>query len=137
MMMTAMMAVRRRREIEFLARELYSQAQGLMTAIGDLVPAELASGGGELVDGAPLRAVAEQLDDCAFVLRPAAGGARPAGGRGAAVRAVARRGWRCAGPELNGGAGSPGRHPAMEDGGTSRGTRGSLPHEGSTVGRPS
>ena len=63
MMMTAMMAVRRRREIEFLARELYSQAQGLMTAIGDLVPAELASGGGELVDGAPLRAVAEQLDD--------------------------------------------------------------------------
>jgi hypothetical protein len=61
--MTETMAVRRRREIEFLARELFGQAQGLMTAIGDLVPAELAAGGGELADGAPLRAVADQLDD--------------------------------------------------------------------------
>jgi hypothetical protein len=61
--MTGTMAARRRREIEFLARDLYGQAQGLMAAIGDLVPAELSSGGGELADGAPLRAVAEQLDD--------------------------------------------------------------------------
>jgi hypothetical protein len=61
--MTETMAVRRRREIEFLARELFGQAQGLVTAIGDLVPAELAAGGGELADGAPLRAVADQLDD--------------------------------------------------------------------------
>jgi hypothetical protein len=61
--MTETMAVRRRREIEFLARELFGQVQGLMTAVGDLVPAELAAGDGELADGAPLRAVAEQLDD--------------------------------------------------------------------------
>jgi hypothetical protein len=57
------MAMRRRREIEFLARELFRQAQGLLTAVGDLVPAELAAGGGELADGSPLRSVAEQLDD--------------------------------------------------------------------------
>jgi hypothetical protein len=60
---TMTMAVRRRREIEFLARDLFGQAQALMTAIGDLVPAELAAGGGDLADGAPLRSVAEQLDD--------------------------------------------------------------------------
>ncbi len=34
-----------------------------MNAVGDLVPAELAAGGGELADGSPLRVVAEQLDD--------------------------------------------------------------------------
>jgi hypothetical protein len=61
--MTETMAVRRRREIEFLARELFGQAQALMTAVGDLVPAELAAGVGDLADGAPLRSVAEQLDD--------------------------------------------------------------------------
>jgi hypothetical protein len=60
---TMTMAVRRRREIEFLARELFGQAQALMTAIGDLVPAELAAGVGDLADGAPLRSVADQLDD--------------------------------------------------------------------------
>jgi hypothetical protein len=60
---TDVMAMRRRREIEFLARELFRQAQGLLTAVGDLVPAELAAGGGELADGSPLRSVAEQLDD--------------------------------------------------------------------------
>jgi hypothetical protein len=57
------MAMRRRREIEFLARELFRQAQGLLTAVGDLVPAELAAGDGELADGSPLRSVAGQLDD--------------------------------------------------------------------------
>ena len=56
------MAMRRRREIEFLARTC-SAVQALMTAIGDLVPAELSAGGGELADGAPLRSVADQLDD--------------------------------------------------------------------------
>jgi hypothetical protein len=61
--MTETMAMRRRREIEFLARELFGQAQALMTAIGDLVPAELAAGVGDLADGAPLRSVADQLDD--------------------------------------------------------------------------
>jgi hypothetical protein len=66
--MTEAMAVRRRREIEFLARELFVHAQGLVTAVGDLVPAELASGGGELAPHpsggpTPLRAVAEQIDD--------------------------------------------------------------------------
>jgi hypothetical protein len=61
--MTEAMAVRRRREIEFLARDLFAQARGLMAAVGDLVPAELAAGDGELADGSPLRAVAEQLDD--------------------------------------------------------------------------
>jgi hypothetical protein len=57
------MTMRRRREIEFLARELFGQAQGLLTAVGDLVPAELAAGDGELADGSPLQAVAERLDD--------------------------------------------------------------------------
>ena len=61
--MTETMAVRRRREIEFLSRGLFGQVQGLVTAVGDLVPAELAAGDGGLADGAPLRAVAEQLDD--------------------------------------------------------------------------
>jgi hypothetical protein len=55
-------AIRRRREIEFLARELFTQAQDLVTAVGDLVPAELAAGHGGLDDGTPLRAVADQLD---------------------------------------------------------------------------
>jgi hypothetical protein len=61
--MTETTAKRRRREIEFLARELFRQAQDLMTAVGDLVPAELATGGGELAEGSPLRAVADRLDD--------------------------------------------------------------------------
>ena len=61
--MTETMAMRRRREIEFLARELFRQAQDLVTAVGDLVPAELATGSGELGDGTPLRAVADQLDE--------------------------------------------------------------------------
>ena len=82
--MTETMAMRRRREIEFLARELFGQAQGLLTAVGDLVPAELAAGGGELADGAPLRSVADQLDDallCFDLLQqelglPAGGGSR-------------------------------------------------------------
>ena len=56
-------AMRRRREIEFLARELFGQAQGLLTAVGDLVPAELAARDGELADGSPLRAVADQLEN--------------------------------------------------------------------------
>jgi hypothetical protein len=60
---TMTMAVRRRREIEFLARDLFGQAQALIAAIGDLVPAELAAGVGDLADGAPLRSVAEQFDD--------------------------------------------------------------------------
>jgi hypothetical protein len=56
-------AMRRRREIEFLARELFGQAQELLTAVGDLVPAELATGDGGLADGSPLRTVADQLDN--------------------------------------------------------------------------
>ena len=78
--MTETTAVRRRREIEFLARELFGQAERLLTAVGDLVPAELAAGGGELADGTPLRAVAEQLDDallCFDLLQEELG--RPAG----------------------------------------------------------
>lgn len=73
--------MRRRREIEFLARELFGQAQGLLTAVGDLVPAELAAGGGELPDGSPLRAVADRLDDailCFNLLQQELG--LPAGG---------------------------------------------------------
>jgi hypothetical protein len=54
---------RRCREIEFLAGEFSRQAQGVLKAIGDLVPAELAAGDGELAVGRPLEAVAEQLDD--------------------------------------------------------------------------
>jgi hypothetical protein len=54
---------RRRREIEFLAGELFRQVEGLRDAVGDLVPAELAAGDGELALGAPLHAVAQQLDD--------------------------------------------------------------------------
>ena len=61
--MTETMAMRRRREIAFLARGLFGQAQELMAAVGDLVPAELAAGSGELADGSPLRAVADRLDD--------------------------------------------------------------------------
>ncbi len=66
--MTEAMAVRRRREIELLARDLFAQAQGLMTAVGDLVPADLAAGVGDLAPHpsggpTPLRAVAERLDD--------------------------------------------------------------------------
>jgi hypothetical protein len=56
-------AARRRREIEFLARELFHQIQVVLTAAGDLVPAELAAGDGELAAGTPLGAVAQQLDD--------------------------------------------------------------------------
>jgi hypothetical protein len=82
--MAETMAMRRRREIEFLARDLFGQAQALMTAIGDLVPAELSAGEGELTAGSPMRAVAEQLDDamlCFGLLQeeiglPASGGSR-------------------------------------------------------------
>ncbi len=55
--------MRRRREVEFLARELYRQAQELLTAIGDLVPAELATSDGTLSDGSPLGTVADRLDE--------------------------------------------------------------------------
>ncbi len=93
------MAVRRRREIEFLARDLFAQAQALMTVIGDLVPAELVAGGGELADGSPLRAVAQQLDDaltCFDLLQEELGlsaGAGPQHGRliGGAEGAALRR----------------------------------------------
>jgi hypothetical protein len=54
---------RRRREITFLARELYQQVQGVLNAVGDLVPAELTAGAGELEGNPSLRAVAERLDD--------------------------------------------------------------------------
>jgi hypothetical protein len=85
--MTETTAMRRRREIEFLARELFRQAQDLMTAVGDLVPAELAAGDGELADGTPLRAVADRLDDamqCFNLLQEELGlpaGAEPRYGR--------------------------------------------------------
>ena len=58
-----------------------------MTAVGDLIPAELAAGGGELVEGTPLRAVAQQLDDallCFDLLQQELGlptGAEPRYGR--------------------------------------------------------
>ena len=55
--------MRRRREIESLARELFRQAKDLLRAVGDLVPAELAAGDGDPMDGAPLGAVAERLDE--------------------------------------------------------------------------
>ena len=85
--MTETTAMRRRREIEFLARELFRQAQDLVTAVGDLVPAELAAGGGELDAGTPLRAVADQFDDallCFNLLQEELGlpaGAEPRYGR--------------------------------------------------------
>jgi hypothetical protein len=63
MMTTTTTAVRRSREIAFLARELYQQVQGVLSAVGDLVPAELAAGAGELEGNGALRAVAERLDD--------------------------------------------------------------------------
>jgi hypothetical protein len=54
---------RRRREIAFLSRELDQQVEGVRSAVGDLVPAELAAGTGELEGNPWLRAVAERLDD--------------------------------------------------------------------------
>jgi hypothetical protein len=60
---TTTMAARRGREIAFLARELFQQVQGVLGAVGDLVPAELASGAGELEGNPALRAVAERLDE--------------------------------------------------------------------------
>lgn len=74
--MNETMARRRRREIEFLARDLFSLAQGLLASVGDLVPAELAAGTGELREGSPLQAVADQLDDavtCFGLLRDEVG----------------------------------------------------------------
>jgi hypothetical protein len=63
MMSETTAAARRRREIEFLARELSDQARGVLKAVEDLVPAELAAGDGELGVGTPLGVVAQQLDD--------------------------------------------------------------------------
>jgi hypothetical protein len=60
---TATAAARRRREIAFLARELSDQAQGVVRAVGDLVPGELAGGDGELRAGTALEAVAQRLDE--------------------------------------------------------------------------
>ena len=57
------MAARRRKEIAFLARHLYGQMRDLTTAIGELVPAELADSDGELVEGHPLLTIADQLDE--------------------------------------------------------------------------
>lgn len=57
------MAARRRKEIAFLARDLYGRMQNLVTAVGELVPADLADGDGVLTEGHPLRAIAEQLDE--------------------------------------------------------------------------
>jgi hypothetical protein len=57
------MAARRRKEIAFLARHLFGQMRDLTTAIGELVPAELADGDGVLVEAHPLLAIAEQLDE--------------------------------------------------------------------------
>ena len=54
---------RRCREIAFLSRELYQQVQGVLSAVGDLVPAELAAGDGGLAGNPSLRSVAERLDD--------------------------------------------------------------------------
>lgn len=61
--MSETMTTRRRREIEFLARELYRQTQDLLTSVGDLVPAELAAGSGALAEGTPLRSVADRFDE--------------------------------------------------------------------------
>jgi hypothetical protein len=91
--MSETMAVRRRREIEFLARELFVQVQDLMAAVGDLVPAELAGGDGHLAAGTAMRAVADRIDEALLCfdllqeemgLRPGAGPmfARMRGARG-------------------------------------------------------
>ena len=61
--MTTTTAGRRGREVAFLSRELLQQVQGVLSAVGDLVPAELAAGAGELEGNPPLQAVAERLDD--------------------------------------------------------------------------
>ena len=103
LLMSETTAMRRRREIEFLAHELFRQAQDLVTAVGDLIPAELATGGGELVEGTPLRAVAQQLDDsrcCASTCCSRSSACRT--GAEPAVRAAARREpRRRAGPEMS------------------------------------
>jgi hypothetical protein len=55
--------VRRRREIEFLARDLFNHVQDVVAAVGNLVPAQLAAGDGDLDDCAPLQVLAQELDD--------------------------------------------------------------------------
>jgi hypothetical protein len=55
--------VRRRREIEFLARDLFNHVQDVVTAAGNLIPAQLAAGDGELDQCAPLCELAHALDD--------------------------------------------------------------------------
>ncbi len=57
------MAARRRKEIAFLAHDLFGRMQDLAAAVGDLVPSELAAGDGTLTEGHPLAAVADQLDE--------------------------------------------------------------------------
>jgi hypothetical protein len=60
---TTITAARRHREIAFLARALFHQARGVLSAVGDLVPLELAAGNGDRAGSPPLWAVAERLDD--------------------------------------------------------------------------
>jgi hypothetical protein len=60
---TTTAAARRCREIQFLARDLYNLAQDVLDAVGDLVPAELAAGDGDLAADTPLGVVAQRLDD--------------------------------------------------------------------------
>ena len=61
--MSTTTAARRRQEIAFLARELFQQVEGVLGAVGGLVPAELAAGPGELEVNPALRGLAERLDD--------------------------------------------------------------------------
>jgi hypothetical protein len=56
-------AVRRRREVAFLANELFNQSRAVADAVSDLVPAELAAGAGDLGGNPPLGALAERLDE--------------------------------------------------------------------------
>ena len=56
-------AIRRRREIEFLSRELIQHARDLMTAVVGLVPNELAASSVDLTEGTPMRCVADRLDE--------------------------------------------------------------------------
>ena len=112
-------AMRRRREIEFLARAVPAGAGPGDGGRGP-DPGRAGDRRRRAGRGDPAAHVAQQLDNAAAVLRPAAAGARPAGGRRAAVRAAARREpRRRAGPEMSFRIAGPPTHngrPAEHDG---------------------
>lgn len=55
-------ALRRRREIEFLSRELIQQARDLLTTVAGMAPADLAALDDSLAEGTPMRLIADRLD---------------------------------------------------------------------------